>query len=90
MISAYRTGFVAGNTASRQHPSLTPGAQIVAAQNEIARRKSLNIAHFYPEEEFIVGFVDGYNAPGTSTDGLTLAASPSEVQISERKINKSA
>jgi hypothetical protein len=74
MISAYRTGITAGNSAARLHPGLSPTAQKIAAQEELNRRKQLNIAHIYPETEFTEGFVEGYNTPITLSDGLTLAS----------------
>jgi hypothetical protein len=74
MISAHRTGMAAGSNTARQQPNLLPNAQRIAAQEEIARRKRLNIAHFIPEEEFIQGFIEGYSTHIPLSDGLILAS----------------
>ncbi len=75
MISTYRAGLAAGSNASYQHPKLTLDAQKITAQDEIAKRIRLGIAHLFPEDEFIKGFLDGYHTPYPFPDGLTLYAS---------------
>jgi hypothetical protein len=75
MISAYQTGLAAGSNASYHHPELTLDAQRIAAKDEVAKRIKLGIAHLYPEEEFVKGFLEGYRTPYPFPDGLTLYAS---------------
>jgi hypothetical protein len=72
MISAYRTGLVAGSTVSRQHPELPLEKQKFAAQEEVIKREKLGVAHLIPEEDFIKGFLAGYRTSTLLPDGLTL------------------
>jgi hypothetical protein len=67
MISAYRAGLAAGSSAD--HPYKDAEALAQAALNE---RKRLGVAHTVPEEDFLRGFIDGYRAPVTGSDGLQL------------------
>lgn len=72
MISAFRTGEIAGSDAARS-PLIFVGTQLrQVAIAALAERIRLGIAHCYPEEEFIQGFVAGYNNPQPGTDGLQM------------------
>lgn len=72
MISAFRTGEVAGSEAYR-NPLILPTTQVrQIAISALLERKRLGIAHCYPEEEFIRGFLAGYKNPQPGTDGLQM------------------
>lgn len=73
MISAFRTGEVAGSYAAHNLPHMTTSEQQQAALNALAERISLGIAHCYPEQEFIQGFFAGYSNPQSMVDGLQMA-----------------
>jgi hypothetical protein len=70
MISAYQAGFAAGSVVSHQ-PELTSDELKIAAQDEIAKREQLGIAHLVPKEDFFKGFLDGYRTSLPLPDGLT-------------------
>lgn len=72
MISAYQAGLSAGSAVCAQYPTLTEEEQMLAAQHELTHRKDLGIAHIYPEEEFIRGFLAGYRGPAIGSDGLQM------------------
>src|SRR5437879_1903897 len=73
VISAFRTGEIAGSAAA-QNSNISMG---VAARQlaliALTERERIGIAHCYPIEEFIQGFIAGYNNPQPGTDGLQLA-----------------
>jgi hypothetical protein len=73
MISAFRTGETAGSAAYRDPLVLPTSQPRQIAIAVLAERKRLGIAHCYPEEEFIQGFLAGYKNPQPFTDGLVLA-----------------
>lgn len=72
MISAFRTGQVAGSIVSHKYPRCTLEEQRHAAQTAVEQRKQLGVAHWIPEEEFIQGFLHGYQHPTSAMDGLQL------------------
>lgn len=59
MISAYRTGPIAGNAFFQQWSSLDEQTQQKAASAELTKRRRQGIAHYEPEQEFVQGFLDG-------------------------------
>lgn len=72
MVSAFRTGEIAGS-AAYNNPQILPTGQVrQLALAALAERIRFGIAHCYPEEEFIAGFVAGYNNPQPGTDGLQM------------------
>lgn len=73
MISAFRTGEVAGSAAAHNSNISIPSQPRQLALAVLAERKQFGIAHCYPEHEFIQGFIAGYNNPQAGTDGLQLA-----------------
>ena len=75
MISAFRTGQIAGSAAFRDHPHYLLDEQQQAAFLVLEQRKYLGITHWIPEEEFIRGFLDGYQHPTSTSDGLQLFTS---------------
>lgn len=69
MISAFRTGETAGSDAARG-PLILVGVQLrQVAIAALSERIKLGIAHCYPEEEFVQGFIAGYNNPQSGIDG---------------------
>lgn len=73
MISAFRTGEVAGSAAAHDSNISIPSQPRQVAQAALAERKRFGIAHCYPEEEFIQGFLVGYNGRQNLNDGLQMA-----------------
>lgn len=72
MISAFRTGQVAGSVLFHEHPHYMLDEQRQAALSALETRKKLGVAHCTSEEEFIQGFLHGYQHPICSSDGLAL------------------
>lgn len=73
MISAFQTGEVAGSAAYHD-PLILPTDGIRAlALAALAERQRQGIAHCYPVEEFVRGFLAGYRNPQPGTDGLQMA-----------------
>lgn len=70
MISAYRAGQVAGSAAARAHTGETDAREL--AQAALADRKAKGVAHLTPEEDFVSGFIDGFQLPVYQLDGLEL------------------
>ena len=72
MVSAFRTGEVAGSAAAHDSTISMFAQPRQLALAALAERQMLGIAHCYPEEEFIQGFIAGYNNPQPGPDGLQL------------------
>lgn len=71
MISSYRAGVNAGSSAHQSHP-VWSGNIMQLAKETLERRKRLGIAHFIPEQDFLRGFVEGYEQHTAKPDGLCL------------------
>lgn len=74
MISAYRAGFVAGSAAYLTDIKAMPYGVNRLAQETLEQRKRMGIAHFIPEQDFLRGFVEGYERHTEKPDGLCLYA----------------
>jgi hypothetical protein len=76
MISAFRTGQVAGSAVCREYSQHTLEEQQQAAFGALEQRKQLGVAHWIPEEEFLQGFLYGYQHPTLAVDGLQILIAP--------------
>lgn len=70
MISTFRAGQVAGSTVSCEYSQYTLEEQRQVAHTTLEQRKQLRVAHWIPEEEFIQGFLHGYQHLASVIDGL--------------------
>lgn len=71
MISAYRAGLSAGNAAFQSDPSCQNIMWL--ARKTLLSRQEQGIAHCVPEQDFLRGFVEGYQQQTCVLDGLCLA-----------------